>query len=61
MCETTTPSVREEINCIHSANVQYWKQGGEPDREARAEHHRRQHRLDELRADQIACEGDQHA
>jgi hypothetical protein len=40
MCATTTPTVREEINSIHPANVQYWKQGEEPDREARAEHHR---------------------
>jgi hypothetical protein len=56
MCEITTPTVREEIDRIHSANVEYWKQGDEPDREARAEHHRRQHRLDEIRADRVVCE-----
>jgi hypothetical protein len=58
MCETTTPTVREEIDRIHSANVQYWRQGEEPDREARAEHQRRQHRLDEIRADQPPCAND---
>jgi hypothetical protein len=57
MCEIATPTVREEIDRIHSANVEYWKQGDEPDREARAEHHRRQHRLDKIRADRVVCEG----
>jgi hypothetical protein len=58
MCEATTPTVREEIDRIHSANVLYWRQREEPDREARAEHQRRQHRLDEIRADRHPCAND---
>ncbi|MGA7291873.1 MAG: hypothetical protein WBW85_04955 [Terriglobales bacterium] len=40
--------LKEEINSIHLANTLYWRDD-QPRREARAEHYRRQLRLEELR------------
>jgi hypothetical protein len=54
MCKTTIRTVREEIDRIRSADVQYWKRGQEQSREARAEYHRRQDRLEEIRARRLA-------
>lgn len=54
MSENTVLTVLEEIDRIRSADVQYWKRGQEQSREARAEYHRRQDRLDEIRGRQLA-------
>jgi hypothetical protein len=40
--------LKEEMESIHFANKQYWQQKNHS-REARAEHYRRQDRLEELR------------
>ena len=54
MSETTIMTVLEEIDRIRSADLHYWKAGQEQSRDARAEYHRRQHRLEEIRADRSA-------
>jgi hypothetical protein len=50
----TVLSVLEEIDRIRAADVQYWKLGHEQNREARAEYHRRQDRLEEIRVGRLA-------
>ena len=40
-----------EMDAIHSANSRYWQHGDAGTLEARAEHQRRQNRLDEIRTD----------
>ncbi len=50
MPETTVMTVLEEIDCIGSADVQYWNGGQEQRREVRMEYHRRQDRLEEIMA-----------
>ena len=50
MSGTTIMTVLEEIDRIRSADLQYWKAGQEQSRDARAEYHRRQDRLEEIRA-----------
>ena len=50
MPETTVITALEEIDRIRSADVRYWNGGQEQSREARAEYHRRQDRLEEIRA-----------
>ena len=54
MSETTVLTVLEEIDRIREADVEYWKRGQQPNREARAEYGRRQDRLEEIRAGQLA-------
>ena len=54
MSETTIMTVLEEIDRIRSADLHYWKVGQEQSRDARAEYHRRQRRLEEIRADRSA-------
>lgn len=54
MSDTTVLTVLEEIDRIRSADVEYWKRGQEPNREARAEYIRRQGRLEEIRAGRLA-------
>jgi hypothetical protein len=54
MSENTVLTVLEEIDRIRSADVQYWKRGQEQNREARAEYHRRQDRLEEIRERRLA-------
>jgi hypothetical protein len=54
MSETTVLTVLEEIDRIRSADVEYWKRGQEPNREAREEYSRRQDRLEEIRAGRLA-------
>jgi hypothetical protein len=44
----------EEIDRIGSADVEYWNRGQEQSREARAEYHRRQDRLEEIRTRHLA-------
>jgi hypothetical protein len=39
----------EEMKTIHSANNLYWKQGETHSKEAKAEYHRRNDRLEEIR------------
>ena len=46
----TTVMTLEEIDCIGSADVQYWNGGQEQSREARTEYHGRQDRLEEIMA-----------
>jgi hypothetical protein len=50
----TIMTVLEEIDRIRSADVLYWRRGQEQSRDARAEYHRRQDRLGEIRAGQLA-------
>ena len=54
MSENTVLAVLEEIDRIRSADVQYWTRGQEQNREARAEYHRRQNRLEEIRKGRLA-------
>ncbi len=54
MLETTVITVLEETDRIRSADVQYWKRGQEQSRDARADYHRRQGRLEEMRAGRLA-------
>ena len=54
MPETTVITVLEEIDRIRSADVQYWNRGQEQSREAKAEYHRRQDRLEEIRERRLA-------
>jgi hypothetical protein len=44
----------DEIASLHHANVLYWREGAMQSREARAEYQRRQDRLREIRALQLA-------
>jgi hypothetical protein len=50
----TIMTVLEEIDRIRSADVLYWRRGQEQSRDARAEYHRRQDRLEEIRAGRLA-------
>ncbi len=54
MSETTVLAVLEEIDRIRSADVEHWKRGQEPNREARVEYRRRQERLEEIRVSRLA-------
>jgi len=45
MDEARMNALRDKINSIHLANVLYWRQGNQPNRDARAEHQKRQDRL----------------
>jgi hypothetical protein len=51
IAKARTKELHEEMDAIHRANVLYWKQGELHDRAARAEHERRQKRLDEIRTE----------
>ena len=42
-------ALTEEMDAIHFANYRYWEQGGAVTREQRAEHQRRQDRMEEIR------------
>jgi hypothetical protein len=44
----------DEIAFLHHANVLYWREGAMQSREAKAEYQRRQERLREIRALQLA-------
>ena len=44
----------DEVASLHYANVLYWREGTVQSREARAEYQRRQDRLREIRALQLA-------
>jgi hypothetical protein len=44
----------DEIALLHHANVLYWREGEMQSREAKAEYQRRQDRLREIRALQLA-------
>ncbi len=48
MREAKIAALREELDRINRANVVFWKQGLNSSREARAEHQRRQDRLQEI-------------
>jgi hypothetical protein len=50
MSKTAIMTMLEEIDRIRSADVLYWRRGQEQSRDARAEYHRRQDRLEEIRA-----------
>jgi hypothetical protein len=54
MWENTIMTELEEIDRIGSADVEYWNRGQEQSREARAEYHRRQDRLEEIRTRHLA-------
>jgi hypothetical protein len=60
MNETKIAALREEIDATHFANVLYWREGRQHSPEAVAEYERRQRRLREIKAAQLAlaCEGD---
>jgi hypothetical protein len=49
----TNPTA-DEIAFLHHANVLYWREGAMQSREAKAEYQRRQDRLREIRALQLA-------
>ena len=53
--KTLPAALREEIDSIHFANKRYWKDRV-PSREARAEHQRREDRLQEIRRELSAPE-----
>ena len=50
-------SLHDEVASLHHADVLYWREGAMQSREARAEYQRRQDRLRELRALQLAQTG----
>jgi hypothetical protein len=47
----------DEVASLHYANVLYWREGAMQSREAKAEYQRRQDRLREIRALQLAQTG----
>jgi hypothetical protein len=49
MNETKIAALKQEMNIIYSADFQYWRQGTQSNREARAEYQHRQDRLQEIR------------
>jgi hypothetical protein len=51
--KVTNPKA-DEVASLHYANVLYWRGGAVQSREARAEYQRRQDRLREIRAFQLA-------
>jgi hypothetical protein len=51
MDEARMNALRDKINSIHLANVLYWRQGNQPNRDARAEHQKRQDRLRAIRVE----------
>ena len=55
MSETKLMSPKaDEIASLQYANVLYWREGEKQSREAKAEYQRRQNRLREIRAIQLA-------
>lgn len=52
-------ALREEMDSIAHADSSYWRLGSQADREARADHQRRQERLSEIRKEIEAASNDE--
>ncbi len=57
MREERIKTLKDEMDFIARADSSYWKRGSEADREARADHLRRQDRLSEIRKEIEALTG----